>query len=162
CRGAPGRFQRLSLPHPFAVVVDYAHTPDALETVLTTARRLTRGRLAVLFGCGGERDRAKRPLMGAIATQRADVVVLTSDNPRSEDPEAILREVERGMRGGVAHQRIIDRREAIHAVLDQARPGDFVLLCGKGSETYQEIADQKRPFDDREVVREWAAAHPAG
>jgi UDP-N-acetylmuramoyl-L-alanyl-D-glutamate--2,6-diaminopimelate ligase len=162
CRGAPGRFQRLALPHPFAVVVDYAHTPDALETVLTTARRLTRGRVAVLFGCGGERDRAKRPLMGAIAQRLAEVVVLTSDNPRGEDPEAILREIEAGMTGSGTHQRIVERRAAIHALLDQARPGDFLLLAGKGSETYQEIAGEMRPFDDREVVRAWAAAHPPG
>lgn len=160
CRGAPGRFQRLALPHPFVVVVDYAHTPDALETVLRTARRLARGRVAVLFGCGGERDRAKRPLMGAIAQRLADVVVLTSDNPRGEDPLAILREIESGMTGAASHQCIPDRRAAIHALLGQARPGDFLLLAGKGAETHQEVAGEKRPFDDREVVREWAASHP--
>jgi UDP-N-acetylmuramoyl-L-alanyl-D-glutamate--2,6-diaminopimelate ligase len=159
CRGAPGRFQRLPLPQPFAVVVDYAHTPDALETVLRTARRLTEGRVAVLFGCGGERDRSKRPLMGAIAQRLADVTVLTSDNPRGEDPEAILREIEAGMTGGPPTLRLADRRAAIHALLDQARPGDFLLLAGKGSETYQEMNGRKLPFDDREVVREWAAAH---
>jgi UDP-N-acetylmuramoyl-L-alanyl-D-glutamate--2,6-diaminopimelate ligase len=160
CRGAPGRFQRLALPHPFVVVVDYAHTPDALETVLRTARRLTQGRVAVLFGCGGERDRAKRPLMGAIAQRLADFLVLTSDNPRGEDPQAILREIESGMSGATSHLCIPDRRAAIHALLEQARPGDFLVLAGKGAETYQEVAGDRRPFDDREVVREWAQAHP--
>jgi UDP-N-acetylmuramoyl-L-alanyl-D-glutamate--2,6-diaminopimelate ligase len=158
CRGAPGRFERVPVPRPFTVVVDYAHTPDALETVLRTARGLAQGRVGVLFGCGGGRDRAKRPLMGAIAARLADLAVLTSDNPRGEDPEAILTEVERGMSGGPPHWRIADRGAAIRALLEWARPGDFLLIAGKGSETTQEIAGRKLPWDDRDAVRQWAGS----
>ncbi len=157
CRGAPGRFERVPVPGPFTVIVDYAHTPDALENVLRTARTLTQGRLAVLFGCGGERDRGKRPQMGAIAERLADLVVLSNDNPRGEDPVLILRQIRLGMQREPARIEP-DRRAAIHWLLEQARPGDLLLIAGKGSETYQEIAGQKLPFDDREVVREWAGA----
>lgn len=158
CQGAPGRFERIALPKLFTVVVDYAHTPDALDNALRAARRITAGRLGVLFGCGGDRDRSKRPQMGAIAQRLADLTVLTTDNPRGEDPEAILADIEQGMSGSVRHVKIPARGRAIHWLLDQARAGDVLLLAGKGSETYQEIAGRKEPFDDREVVRAWAAA----
>jgi len=152
--GAPGRFERVPTGRDFLAVVDYAHTPDALENVLRCARELTRGRVLVVFGCGGERDRVKRPLMGAIAEWLADEVVLTSDNPRGEPPEAILAEIAAGMRG--AAQTIPERRAAIRHALERARPGDCVLVAGKGHETYQEVAGQRLPFDDRQVVRDWA------
>jgi UDP-N-acetylmuramoyl-L-alanyl-D-glutamate--2,6-diaminopimelate ligase len=155
CTGAAGRFEPVPLPAPFTVIVDYAHKPAALELALQAARGLTTGRLHVLFGCGGNRDRAKRPQMGAIAEARADRVVLTSDNPRQEDPQAILSEIAAGMRGVVPTLRIAERRAAIHALLDEAAPGDAVLIAGKGDEAYQETAGGKMPFDDREVVWEW-------
>jgi UDP-N-acetylmuramoyl-L-alanyl-D-glutamate--2,6-diaminopimelate ligase len=139
----------------FLVVVDYAHTPDALQRVLETARRLTPGRLGVVFGAGGDRDRGKRPVMGGIAAALADRVWLTSDNPRSEDPAAIIEEIAAGVvpppSGGYA--RYPDRREAIHEALGWARPGDTVVLAGKGHEAYQVIGDQVLPFDDRLVAR---------
>lgn len=156
CTGAPGRLERVATTAPFTVLVDYAHTPDALGTVLRALRDLTRARLIVAFGCGGDRDRDKRPKMGAIAETLADVVVLTSDNPRSERPEAILAEIRAGMRGTGRALQIEDRREAIYAALDEAAPGDLVLLAGKGSESYQEVRGRKLPFDDREIVRQWS------
>lgn len=156
CAGPAGRFERVGLEAPFTVLVDYAHKPDALERVLRAARPLAHGRLRVLFGCGGERDRTKRPQMGAIAQRLADQVVLTSDNPRGERPEAILDEIEAGMSGPGLARRIVDRREAIHWLLHQARAGDVVLIAGKGDETYQEVAGRKMPFDDRDVVCEWS------
>ncbi|HUJ77182.1 MAG TPA: cyanophycin synthetase, partial [bacterium] len=146
---------------PFTVVVDYAHTPDALDNALRTARAVTQGRLAVLFGCGGDRDRGKRPQMGAIAARLADVTVLTSDNPRSEDPAQIVEDVARGMPQGKP-VRILARPEAVRWILDQAQPGDFILLAGKGSEPYQELAGQKVPMDDRELARAWARARGLG
>lgn len=154
--GAPGRLERVPVGSPMTVLVDYAHTPDALETVLRTLRPLTQGRLLVAFGCGGDRDRLKRPQMGAIAEQHADLVVLTSDNPRGEDPDSILAQIRGGMRNAGRALEIRDRKEAIRTLLDQARPGDMVLLAGKGSETYQEVRGCKLPFDDREVVRSWS------
>ena len=153
--GAPGRLERIPVGSPITVLVDYAHTPDALDTVLRTLRPLTAGRLLVAFGCGGDRDRQKRPQMGAIAERLADLVVLTSDNPRSEEPGGILTEIRGGMRDPGRALEIRDREEAIRTLLDQARPGDLVLLAGKGSETYQEVHGRKQPFDDREVVRRW-------
>jgi UDP-N-acetylmuramoyl-L-alanyl-D-glutamate--2,6-diaminopimelate ligase len=131
---------------PCIVLRDYSHTPDALERALATLRPLTAGRLVVVFGCGGDRDKGKRPIMGRIAAELADVVVVTSDNPRTENPGAIIDDIEQGM-GGVAHLRIPDRLTAIHTALQQARPGDTLLLAGKGHETYQV------PFDEREIVR---------
>jgi len=160
CQGPPGRFERVPLHRAFDVLVDYAHTPDALENLLHSARPLTKGRLMVLFGAGGDRDRAKRPLMGAIADRHADYVVLTSDNPRGEEPGAILSDIQQGMRGRANLRVIPDRREAIHYLLDQGRPGDVLLIAGKGDETYQEIAGRRFPFDDREVAGEWAAENP--
>lgn len=147
----PGRMERIS-DHPCVVLRDYAHTPDALERALTTLRPLTAGRLIAVFGCGGDRDRGKRPLMGRIAAQLADLAIATSDNPRTEDPGAIIDEIESGM-GGVPHLRIVDRLAAIHTALDEARPGDTILLAGKGHETYQVIGTTKIDFDEREIVQ---------
>jgi UDP-N-acetylmuramoyl-L-alanyl-D-glutamate--2,6-diaminopimelate ligase len=155
----PGRFERVEAGQSFLVVVDYAHTPDALQRVLETARRLTPGRLGVVFGAGGDRDRGKRPLMGGIAARLADRVWLTSDNPRSEDPPAIIEEIAVGVApppsGG--YSRHPDRREAIHQALGWARAGDTVVLAGKGHEAYQIIGGQVLPFDDRLVAREFLA-----
>jgi UDP-N-acetylmuramoyl-L-alanyl-D-glutamate--2,6-diaminopimelate ligase len=144
---------------PCVVLRDYAHTPDALERALATLRPLTRGRLIVVFGCGGDRDRGKRPIMGRIAAERADLAVVTSDNPRTEDPDAIIDEVEQGM-GSRPHLRFADRVAAIHASLAEARDGDTLLLAGKGHETYQVIGTEKVPFDERAIVR--AAVDGAG
>lgn len=151
--GVPGRMERVDAGQPFTVLVDYAHTPDSVANVLASARELTDGRLLVVLGCGGDRDRGKRPLMARTAATGADVAVLTSDNPRSEDPEAILDEMVAGLADPQAVQRISDRREAIGAALDQARPGDVVVIAGKGHEPYQELADGRIAFDDREVAR---------
>ncbi|MBM3469527.1 MAG: UDP-N-acetylmuramoyl-L-alanyl-D-glutamate--2,6-diaminopimelate ligase [Armatimonadetes bacterium] len=157
--GIPGRFESIEEGQPFAVVVDYAHTPDGLENVLRSAREVTGGRLIAVFGCGGDRDRPKRPVMGGIAASWADLVVVTSDNPRTEDPRSIIDEIRPGVeaaaaRRGVRVQIEPDRRRAIAAAVAEARPGDLVLIAGKGHETYQEIAGVRHPFDDREVVRE--------
>jgi UDP-N-acetylmuramoyl-L-alanyl-D-glutamate--2,6-diaminopimelate ligase len=154
----PGRLEAVTEGQPFAVLVDYAHTPDSLENVLGAARKLTAGRLVCVFGCGGDRDREKRPLMGAIASRLADVPVLTSDNPRSEEPEAILADVLAGIEGGRGREGLVvevDRRAAIHAALALAEPGDTVVIAGKGHEQGQEFeGGRKLPFDDREVARE--------
>lgn len=154
----PGRFERVEAGQPFLVVVDYAHTPDALERLLKTARRLTRERLAVVFGCGGDRDRGKRPLMGEIAARLADRVWVTSDNPRSESPAAIIDEVVVGVRrvwpDPARYATIEDRRAAIRDALAWARQGDTVVIAGKGHETYQIIGSEVLPFDDRAVARE--------
>ncbi|MEP7326429.1 MAG: cyanophycin synthetase, partial [Gemmatimonadota bacterium] len=141
----------LLVDQPFVVLRDYAHTPDALERALSALRPLTTGRLLVVFGCGGDRDTGKRPVMGRIATELADLPIVTSDNPRTENPDAIIDDVERGM-GAKPHRRIADRREAIHAALKEARAGDTILLAGKGHETYQVIGRDKLPFDERTIV----------
>lgn len=151
----PGRMERLAL-RPCTVLRDYAHTPDALERALETVRPLTSGRVIVVFGAGGDRDRGKRAPMGGIAVRLADIAIASSDNPRGEDPERILDEVEAGMQGK-PHYRVADRREAIQRALELARPGDTVLLAGKGHETYQVIGTTKYPFDERDVVRELGA-----
>lgn len=148
----PGRMERLA-SDGFVVLRDYAHTPDALERAIRALRPLARGRLIVLFGCGGDRDRRKRPVMGRIAAHGADLPIVTSDNPRSEDPEEIINEIEAGM-DGIAHLRITDRREAIARAIRVLQPGDCLLLAGKGHETYQVIGDQRLPFDEREIVHE--------
>jgi UDP-N-acetylmuramoyl-L-alanyl-D-glutamate--2,6-diaminopimelate ligase len=138
----------------YAVLVDYAHTPDSVRNVLQTARAITSGRLIAVLGCGGDRDRGKRPHMGREAEAVADRVVITSDNPRSEDPEAIIRDI---LSGISSLDRVIvepDRREAIRAALSEARPGDVVLILGKGHESGQEFADRKIPFDDRLVAQD--------
>ena len=150
----PGRFERIDQGQPFLVVVDYAHTDDALRNVLTTARELTRGRLIVVFGCGGDRDRSKRPLMGEAAGMLADIVVLTSDNPRSEDPLAIINDALVGVqRTGRPCLLETDREAAIRLGLEQAREGDAVVIAGKGHETYQIFSDRTVNFDDREAAR---------
>jgi len=154
----PGRFEQVRTGQPFLVVVDYAHTPDALERVLTTARKLTCGRLGVVFGCGGDRDRTKRPIMGEIAARLGDRVWVTSDNPRSERPEAIIDEVVAGIRRtGAAASRYVaeaDRGAAIRGALGWAEAGDTVVIAGKGHETYQIVGAEVLPFDDREVARQ--------
>ena len=147
----PGRMERIA-DAPCIVLRDYAHTPDALERALATLRPLTGGRIIVVFGCGGDRDRGKRPIMGRIAAEGADLAIATSDNPRTEDPGAIIDDIEQGM-GGVPHLRIVDRLAAIHAALDEARAGDTLLLAGKGHETYQVLGTEKVPFDERAIVR---------
>ncbi len=159
----PGRFQPVDEGQPFAVLVDYAHTPDSLENVLRAARALTAGSLHVVFGCGGDRDRGKRPLMGEIAARLADRVIVTSDNPRSEDPEAIIAEILAGTGPGVRHD--ADRRAAIAQALHGAAAGDVVVIAGKGHEQGQEFAGgRKLPFDDVAVVQEILAGSsaPAG
>ena len=147
----PGRLEKLAEPG-FLVLRDYAHTPDALERAIAAVRPVTHGRLIVVFGAGGDRDRTKRPLMGRIAVRDADLAIVTSDNPRTEDPERILDDVEAGM-GGMPHVRIADRRAAIQHALDVARDGDCVLLAGKGHETYQVVGREYLPFDEREIVQ---------
>jgi UDP-N-acetylmuramoyl-L-alanyl-D-glutamate--2,6-diaminopimelate ligase len=149
----PGRLERVDAGQQFLALVDYAHTPDALSNALRACREFTQGRVLVVFGCGGDRDRGKRPMMGRTATEIADVSFITSDNPRSEDPSAILAEIETGAReGNGAYVLVIDRREAIGAALDAAAPGDVVLVAGKGHEQGQQFATETIPFDDRTVV----------
>jgi UDP-N-acetylmuramoyl-L-alanyl-D-glutamate--2,6-diaminopimelate ligase len=150
--GVPGRFEAVDVGQPFTVVVDYAHKPGALEAVLRTARELTRGRLICVVGAGGDRDRGKRPIMGRVATELADLTIVTSDNPRSEEPLAIIEEIVAGVVGPAEVEP--DRRAAIAAALGQAGEGDVVVIAGKGAEQGQEFADRKVPFDDREVARE--------
>ncbi len=156
----PGRFERVEAGQGFTVVVDYAHTEDALVRLLTAAQALRTGRIITVFGCGGDRDRTKRPKMGHAAVRYSDVVLLTSDNPRTEDPAAILREVEAGVKQAlvdhaeVQYRMIEDRRTAIQAAIQEAKAGDMVLIAGKGHEDYQILGTTKHHFDDREVARE--------
>ena len=150
--GVPGRFEAVDEGQPFTVLVDYAHTPGALENLLAEARALATGRLAVVFGCGGDRDRGKRPLMGEVATRLADDVTVTSDNPRSEEPGAIVGEILAGVHGEPEVE--LDRAEAIERALARAAPGDVVVIAGKGHEPGQEAAGVVRPFDDSEVARD--------
>jgi len=163
----PGRFEPIDEGQGFSVLVDYAHTPDSLENVLRAARRLTGGRLISVFGAGGDRDRDKRPKMGRAGAKLSDLTVITSDNPRSEDPEAIVAEVASGAEdaeGVFDLEVIVDRREAIALALGRAEPGDTVVIAGKGHEQGQEFEDgRKIPFDDREVAREelWKLGSPA-
>jgi UDP-N-acetylmuramoyl-L-alanyl-D-glutamate--2,6-diaminopimelate ligase len=172
----PGRFQLVSGPEDdVRVVVDYAHTDDALKNLLESARPLATGRLITVFGCGGDRDRTKRPLMGAVAARLSDLVIVTSDNPRSEDPEQIIEEVKRGIvmpadrvppKGQAAPKStpcraIVDRKDAIIQAVRDARPGDLVLIAGKGHEKYQQIGDRTLPFDDVEVARDALARRRA-
>ncbi|HEY8531029.1 MAG TPA: UDP-N-acetylmuramoyl-L-alanyl-D-glutamate--2,6-diaminopimelate ligase [Limnochorda sp.] len=158
-RGVPGRLERVDEGQPFGVLVDYAHTPDSLANVLEAVRAFTARQLVVVFGCGGDRDRGKRPMMGEVAARLADYVFITSDNPRSEDPLAICREVEAGVQaalraGGRARYEVVpDRREAIQRAIAMAREGDQVVIAGKGHETYQIFADRTVRFDDREEAR---------
>ena len=151
-RGVPGRFEAVDEGQPFAVLVDYAHTPDSLENVLRTARDLAQNRLICVFGCGGDRDRGKRPLMGRIASELADLAIVTSDNPRSEEPDAIIGEIVAGAAGEIEVEPY--RREAIARAIDAAQEGDVVVIAGKGHEQGQQFADRTVPFDDRDVARE--------
>src|ERR671922_141344 len=152
-RGVPGRFESVDEGQPFEVVVDYSHTPDSLENALRAARDLAAtGRVLCVFGCGGDRDRDKRPLMGRVASELADVPILTTDNPRSEDPLAIIGEVLTGVSGEVEVEP--DRRAAIARAVEAAREGDVVLVAGRGAEPAQEVAGRMLPFDDRDVARE--------
>jgi UDP-N-acetylmuramoyl-L-alanyl-D-glutamate--2,6-diaminopimelate ligase len=151
-RGVPGRFESIDEGQPFQVIVDYAHKPLALETLLRTVRELASGRVICVFGCGGDRDREKRPQMGRIASELADVVIVTNDNPRSEDPQAILDAIVAGAVGAVEVEP--DRARAIAHAIELAQDGDVVLIAGKGAEQGQEFADRTVPFDDRESARE--------
>jgi len=163
-RGVPGRFEKVEAGQDFGVLVDYAHTEDALASAMTAAREFTKGRLITLFGCGGDRDRGKRPKMGRAASRLSDIVVLTSDNPRTEDPGMIISQTEAGIieegsrKKGEGYFVVPDRDEAISLAVGLARTGDVVLLAGKGHEDYQIIGDTKHHFDDREVARKAIAA----
>jgi UDP-N-acetylmuramoyl-L-alanyl-D-glutamate--2,6-diaminopimelate ligase len=189
CSGVPGRLEAIAVGQPFGVLVDYAHKPDAIEKTLRSVRQLTGGRLLTVFGCGGDRDRGKRPLMGAIAARLSDIAVLTSDNPRSEDPLAILSEIEAGVKKAGMEKSSVsspalgvvqretrdpgpetersyyvepDRRAAIRLALGLARRGDLVLIAGKGHEDYQILGSGRIHFDDREVARTEASRRAAG
>jgi UDP-N-acetylmuramoyl-L-alanyl-D-glutamate--2,6-diaminopimelate ligase len=158
CAGAPGRLERVDAGQPFGVLVDYAHTPDALQKAIAAVRPLAR-RVITVFGCGGDRDRTKRPLMGALAAAGSDLAVVTSDNPRSEAPEAIVADITAGI-GGELGAKVaveVDRRAAIGLAIAAAQPGDIVLIAGKGHEDYQLVAGEKHHFDDREVARDCLA-----
>lgn len=153
-RSVPGRMEPIPVPgRGYRVFIDFAHTPDAIENALKTARSMTSGRLIAVFGCGGGRDPGKRPLMGAAASRYADLTILTSDNPRTEDPLAIIRDILPGITG--SHQVVPDRREAIFRALSLARSGDTVLLCGKGHETTQETDGKLLPLDERQIIAEY-------
>lgn len=155
-KGVKGRLESVPTDGDYSIIIDYSHKPDALENVLKTLRPVTRGRLIVLFGCGGDRDRLKRPIMGSIAADNADLCIVTSDNPRTEDPEAIIDEIMEGLRGkSTPWLRICDRAEAIRTALDNARSGDVILLAGKGHEDYQIVGHEKRHMDEREIVADY-------
>lgn len=154
-RGVAGRFELVENGQPFTVIVDYAHTPDGLENVLLSARQIASKRLICVFGCGGDRDRGKRPLMGEIAARLSDYVFVTSDNPRSEVPEVIIEDIKTGIGVRANYSAITDRREAIGEALAMAGEGDVVVIAGKGHETYQILKDKTIDFDDRQVAREF-------
>lgn len=149
----PGRFESVRLGQPFQVIVDYAHTPDGLENVVRTAKDFTKGKLITIFGCGGDRDKSKRPLMGEAASLRSDFLIVTSDNPRTENPDQIIHEILAGV-SGVDYVVLRDRQEAIRTACRMAKSGDTILIAGKGHETYQIFGAEVQPFDDREVARE--------
>ncbi|GIO58723.1 UDP-N-acetylmuramoyl-L-alanyl-D-glutamate--2,6-diaminopimelate ligase [Paenibacillus sp. SSG-1] len=156
--GVDGRVESVDAGQPFAVIVDYAHTPDGLENVLKTVNEFAEGRVITVFGCGGDRDRTKRPIMGKIAAKYSDFIFVTSDNPRTEDPELILKDIEQGLKDDSVPQEryemIVDRRTAIQKAIEMASPQDVVLIAGKGHETYQTIGTTNYDFDDREVAKE--------
>ena len=155
CAGAPGRFERVAHDRDFAIVVDYAHTDDALLNTLKTARDLTDGRIITVFGCGGDRDRSKRQPMGEVAGRNSDLVIITSDNPRTENPLTIIEQIETGLKNtNCPYLKIPDRREAISAAIEKANPGDVVIIAGKGHENYQIVGADKFHFDDREAAQE--------
>ncbi len=157
--GVRGRMEVVPTPdRPYTVLIDYAHTPDGLENVLISAKDFCRGRVIAVFGCGGDRDAKKRPIMGKIGVEQADFVILTSDNPRSEDPNAILSDIRKGIPDGKANYEVIEnRRAAVRHALDIAEKNDIIVLAGKGHETYQEILGVKRHLDEREIVAEYLA-----
>jgi len=148
----PGRLELVPAKRQFQIFVDYAHTDDALHNVLKTLRELKPRKLIVVFGCGGDRDRKKRPLMGRVADELADYAIITSDNPRKENPDAIISEVEKGFRS-THYEKIVERAEAIRHAVAMAQPRDLVLIAGKGHEKYQQFADHTIPFDDLQVAR---------
>ena len=155
--GVPGRFERIDCGQPFTALVDYAHTPDGIRNILEACREVTGGRVIIVVGCGGDRDRSKRALMGRVAVELSELCVITSDNPRSEDPRAIIEMIIEGVRDTFPPERytvVVERREAIKKALSEARPGDLVVVAGKGHESGQIFADRVIPFDDRQVVRE--------
>ena len=155
-KGVKGRLELVPSDGDYSIIIDYSHKPDALENVLKTLRAVTRGRLILLFGCGGDRDRKKRPIMGRIGASMSDICIVTSDNPRTEDPEAIIDEIVSGVgEWGDRVVRICDRAEAIRAAIDKARSGDVILLAGKGHEDYQVVGHEKRHMDEREIVAEY-------
>jgi len=156
-RPVSGRFETVIAKDGTTAVVDFAHTPDALENIIKTIDELRQGgqRLIVVCGCGGDRDKSKRPVMGGMAAKMADVAIFTSDNPRTEDPEQILREMEMGVESGDKYLKITDRHEAIKTAVMLAEPRDIILLAGKGHEDYQIIGTEKHHFNDKEVVKEW-------
>ncbi|MBB5172177.1 UDP-N-acetylmuramoyl-L-alanyl-D-glutamate--2,6-diaminopimelate ligase [Texcoconibacillus texcoconensis] len=151
--GVPGRFERVDVDADYSVIVDYAHTPDSLENVLQTATEVCQGSLTVVVGCGGDRDRTKRPVMAEVACRYADRSIFTSDNPRSEKPELILEDMEAGV-PKEDYETIVDRKEAINKAVDQAQAGDVIVIAGKGHETYQEVGGQRLDFDDRLVAKQ--------
>jgi UDP-N-acetylmuramoyl-L-alanyl-D-glutamate--2,6-diaminopimelate ligase len=163
-RAVQGRFEHVASPHGWTAVIDYAHTPDALQKALAAVRDIfepeRQGRIITVFGCGGDRDRTKRPIMGRIAAGLSDLTIVTSDNPRHEDPEAIIGEVMAGVPAGAAAERVADRESAILKALASARPNDVVLIAGKGHEDYQVIGDRRVHFSDREVVDRFIREHP--
>lgn len=156
CTGVKGRAEVVPTDGDFTVIIDYAHTPDALANILDTVKTFAKGRTVLLFGCGGDREKEKRPIMGAIAAEKADHVYVTSDNPRTEEPDKIIRDILAGMQdASVPYEVIEDRREAIERALKEARTGDVIVLAGKGHEDYQVIGTEKRRFDEREIVAEY-------
>jgi UDP-N-acetylmuramoyl-L-alanyl-D-glutamate--2,6-diaminopimelate ligase len=156
-KSIPGRFERIDEGNEYHVFVDYAHTPDALDHLLDAANSLKRGRIITVFGCGGDRDRGKRPLMGHVVESKSDFAIVTSDNPRTEDPYAIIEDIRKGIKG-TNHVIIPDRREAIFRAIELAQKEDIVLIAGKGHEDYQILRDRTIHFDDRKVAREAMAA----
>ena len=155
-KGVKGRVEVVPTDGDYSIIIDYSHKPGALETVLQTLRPVVKGRLVCLFGCGGDRDKVKRPIMGAIAADNSDFVIVTSDNPRTEEPEEIICEIVAGMKNKRTPKKVIcDREEAIHWAIDNARPGDVILLAGKGHEDYQVVGHEKRHMDEREIVADW-------
>lgn len=153
-KGIPGRLERVQAAVPYTVLVDYSHTPDSLENALKTVREFAEGRVVTVVGCGGDRDRGKRPIMAQVATDYSDLAILTSDNPRTEDPDQILDDMEAGVRNRANYTRITDRRTAIEQAVEGAGAGDIILIAGKGHETYQIVGRTKFHFDDREVAQE--------
>ncbi|GGJ43334.1 UDP-N-acetylmuramoyl-L-alanyl-D-glutamate--2,6-diaminopimelate ligase [Virgibacillus salexigens] len=152
--GVDGRFEPVDAGQSFAVIVDYAHTPDSLDNVLQTVKEFAENNVFVIVGCGGDRDRSKRPIMAEIALKYADQAIFTSDNPRTENPQAILDDMTNGLHQDENYQVIVDRKEAIHVAVSQAKVGDVILIAGKGHETYQQVGNTKYDFDDREVAKE--------